>query len=415
MFIWPVVAVVAILVAVRLYGARGSAGFATDEAVVALLREEHPEFVPVEVTRGVDRRAALVSGPEESVAVAFAVGNMTTSRVLTKGDVAHVDTTRRVGLVDATIRTHDMGAPALTVTLRDGEWDRWSARLGHLATALLFLGVAIPLGGQCPVRLDPATPRPGAFFRVVVPAGAVRARLGGEPLHLTAGPNPQEQVAIAGTNIEASRLTLVVQCPATPGDSTVVTVDLAAGSYPTERLRVAPAFTKEPDSALAARIAREGERARQVGMASHATPALWSGPFLRPRASRVTSVYGMGRTFNGRVTSRHMGTDFAGASGEPVHAMNRGVVRLVDRFYLGGRVVYVDHGMGITTAYLHLSRFLVAPGDTVRAGQQIGEVGATGRVTGPHLHVIARYGTTSLDPLSLVALTTAPAARAQED
>jgi len=67
-------------------------------------------------------------------------------------------------------------------------------------------------------------------------------------------------------------------------------------------------------------------------------------------------------------------------------------------------VVYVDHGAGVTTAYLHLSKFLVNPGDTVAAGQVIGEVGATGRVTGPHLHLIARYGTTSLDAMSLLRL-----------
>jgi murein DD-endopeptidase MepM/ murein hydrolase activator NlpD len=151
-------------------------------------------------------------------------------------------------------------------------------------------------------------------------------------------------------------------------------------------------------------MAREARRAHEVASAAHETPRLWHDAFVRPRPSRITSGFGGGREFNGTVTSRHMGTDFAGAVGAPVRAVNRGVVRLVDRFYLGGNVIYIDHGAGVTTAYLHLSRQLVAVGDTVRAGQVIGHVGATGRVTGPHLHLIARYGQVTVDPLSLLAL-----------
>jgi murein DD-endopeptidase MepM/ murein hydrolase activator NlpD len=97
-----------------------------------------------------------------------------------------------------------------------------------------------------------------------------------------------------------------------------------------------------------------------------------------------------------------MGTDFAGAQGTPIKAINRGVVRIVDRFYLGGNVVYVDHGAGLVTAYLHQSRTDVAVGDTVERGEVIGRVGSTGRVTGPHLHLILRYGTLTLDPMSLL-------------
>jgi murein DD-endopeptidase MepM/ murein hydrolase activator NlpD len=78
------------------------------------------------------------------------------------------------------------------------------------------------------------------------------------------------------------------------------------------------------------------------------------------------------------------------------------VVRLVDAFYLGGNVIYVDHGEGLVTAYLHLSRQLVAEGDTVNRGDVIGHVGATGRVTGPHLHFIARYGNITIDAASLI-------------
>jgi murein DD-endopeptidase MepM/ murein hydrolase activator NlpD len=128
------------------------------------------------------------------------------------------------------------------------------------------------------------------------------------------------------------------------------------------------------------------------------------GVFTQPRTSRITSGFGGGREYNGTITSRHMGTDFAGTTGAPVLAANRGVVRIVDAFYYGGNVVYVDHGAGLSSAYLHLSEQLVSAGDTVQRGQTIGRVGATGRVTGPHLHFIVRYGSVTVDPLSLFAI-----------
>jgi murein DD-endopeptidase MepM/ murein hydrolase activator NlpD len=85
-----------------------------------------------------------------------------------------------------------------------------------------------------------------------------------------------------------------------------------------------------------------------------------------------------------------------------VVAPARGWVALVDSFYLGGNVLYIDHGAGLVTGYLHLSEHLVEMGDTVEAGQTIARVGATGRVTGPHLHWIVRYGFRSLDGQTLL-------------
>ena len=104
------------------------------------------------------------------------------------------------------------------------------------------------------------------------------------------------------------------------------------------------------------------------------------------------------------MTSRHLGVDFRGAVGEPVRAANRGVVALVDNFFLAGNVIYIDHGGGLVTAYFHLSKPLVSAGDAVARGQVIGLVGATGRVTGPHLHWAARYGAITVNPLDLVSL-----------
>jgi murein DD-endopeptidase MepM/ murein hydrolase activator NlpD len=109
-----------------------------------------------------------------------------------------------------------------------------------------------------------------------------------------------------------------------------------------------------------------------------------------------------GREFNGQIQSRHTGTDLAGVAGAPVAAAAHGVIALVDTFFLAGNVIYIDHGAGLVSAYFHLSAQDVMAGDTVEAGQTIGWVGATGRVTGPHLHWVVRYGAISVDPMSLL-------------
>jgi murein DD-endopeptidase MepM/ murein hydrolase activator NlpD len=169
-------------------------------------------------------------------------------------------------------------------------------------------------------------------------------------------------------------------------------------------LAVDSSFTKPLDAETTARINRENERAREIGREAHNLPPMWTASFLKPRTSVVTSEFGSGRLFNGALTTRHLGVDFRGAVGEPVRAANRGVVALVDNFFLAGNVVYIDHGAGVVTAYFHLSKTLVAARDTVKRGQVIGLVGNTGRVTGPHLHWAARYGAITVNPLDLLAL-----------
>jgi murein DD-endopeptidase MepM/ murein hydrolase activator NlpD len=186
-------------------------------------------------------------------------------------------------------------------------------------------------------------------------------------------------------------------------DTVASAIPVRRGGYRRERIAVAPAFAK-PDSAAAARIRSDIARSRRVTRMSRERARLWRGPFRPPRPTRITSGFGSARVYNGEVKSRHLGTDFAGAVGKPVHAAGRGLVALVDNFYLAGRVVYIDHGEGLVTAYFHLSRADVAAGDTVGTGQRIGAVGKSGRVTGPHLHWAARYGAISVDPMSLLEL-----------
>jgi murein DD-endopeptidase MepM/ murein hydrolase activator NlpD len=277
--------------------------------------------------------------------------------------------------------------------------------------ALLVASTAAAQNLRVNVRWEPDYPVQGRLFRVVVQADrpdrlmALRGRFAGERLHFQRT-GETEFAALAAAPIDAEgeyRMPIVARWAGGARDSLSMAVPVRAGSYRMERLTVAPEYGSPPDSATLARMRREADRARAVSRASHETPRLWDA-VTHPRDTRITSGFGDGREFNGRVTSRHMGTDFAGGVGAPIRAAARGVVALVDRFHLGGNVLYIDHGAGLVTAYLHLSEHLVAEGDTVEAGQRIGRVGATGRVTGPHLHWIVRYGSVTVDPLSLLEL-----------
>lgn len=293
-------------------------------------------------------------------------------------------------------------------------------RLVFAALAGLAASAHAPaLAAQAPaVNVAPAEAPPGSIVRFTLsdaPARddsivAIRGSMAGEPLQfLAAGPSTYR--AIGGVPVSASdsvRALVIVDRRSGASDSMHVTVIVPHVTVAEEpRLAVDQRFTRPLDAKTQARIARENARAQQVGRNAHKSPPLWTASFLKPRDSRVTSGFGTGRMFNGTMASRHLGVDYAGAPGAPVHAANRGVVALVDTFFLAGRIIYVDHGGGVVTGYFHLTAPLVAKGDTVARGQHIGTVGATGRVTGPHLHWTARYGALAVNPLDLIALDTA--------
>lgn len=283
---------------------------------------------------------------------------------------------------------------------------------GTAAVGVLLCSARTALGQDSIPRLTLATePSPlteGALGWLLVRPGGTDSVSGGQ-----AG---AELIHFERSGMEEYRGLVAV--PVESGDSLRVTVFLVQqgqvnafpgavavrqAGYPREVLAVAPKFAK-PDSVAAARIKRENARSRQVSLTSGGRPRVWRGPFQLPRTTRITSAFGAARVYNGEVRSRHLGTDFAGAVGTPVLAAGRGVVAMVADFYLAGKALYIDHGQGLVTAYFHLSRTDVAEGDTVASGQRIGAVGQSGRVTGPHLHWVARLGTVAVDPMSLLAL-----------
>ena len=116
----------------------------------------------------------------------------------------------------------------------------------------------------------------------------------------------------------------------------------------------------------------------------------------------ATSVFGTRRVFNGKPRDPHSGLDLRAASGTPVHSSGPGVVSLAQELYYSGNTVIVDHGGGLFTIYAHLSEIRVQEGDTAEAGDVLGLSGATGRVTGPHLHWGAKIGSVPFDPTALL-------------
>src|SRR5439155_1702388 len=119
---------------------------------------------------------------------------------------------------------------------------------------------------------------------------------------------------------------------------------------------------------------------------------------------QANSGFGTRSIFNGRQRSAHGGTDFLSRQGTPVRSPNAGLVVAARDLYFTGNTVIIDHGLGLFSLLAHLSRLVVQEGDTVAAGQVVGLVGATGRVTGPHLHWAVKVSGARVDPLSVLAV-----------
>ena len=172
--------------------------------------------------------------------------------------------------------------------------------------------------------------------------------------------------------------------------------------FPTRRLTVDEKFVNPPQEELE-RIRRESKRTREIFAALN-PEKIWNSSFQSPVPGAPTSGFGKRSILNGQPRSPHTGTDFDADEGTPVKSPNTGKVILVSPLYYSGNTVILDHGQGLYSYFAHLSRFAVAEGDRVSPGEVIGYVGATGRVTGPHLHWTVRLNGTRIDPLSLIAI-----------
>lgn len=212
-------------------------------------------------------------------------------------------------------------------------------------------------------------------------------------------------LALAGVDVEAPVGESTLRVTAHEGARTVDLsreVRILAAHYRTGTLSVAPKFVEPAPDALK-EIEAESKIKAKV-FASSAPEPLWKGDFRAPVPAEPTDSFGTRRMFNKKLASVHKGADFRAGTGTPVHASNSGVVVLARPLYYEGNCVIIDHGMGLFTLSMHFSHIDVHEGQHVNKGDLIGLSGATGRVTGPHLHWAVRWENAYLDPVKLLKL-----------
>jgi murein DD-endopeptidase MepM/ murein hydrolase activator NlpD len=215
---------------------------------------------------------------------------------------------------------------------------------------------------------------------------------------------PQKWSALVGIDLDTTPGRYVVTVTARSADGRPLTATPALTVTPkqfaTRRLTVDEKFVSPPKVALP-RIEEESKRVRAV-LDTVSPERHWIGPFLLPVPGPPISEFGKRSVYNGQPRRPHGGTDFAGATGTPVKAPNAGKVVLAADLYYSGKTVVLDHGQGLYSYFGHLSAFSAREGDTVATGDVVGALGATGLVTGPHLHWSVWLAGTRVDPLSLV-------------
>jgi len=279
------------------------------------------------------------------------------------------------------------------------------------AMAVVAQDVAIQNdGGEITLRVSHRARalHPGEVVLIVVKA--YRPLLGVEgdafdrPIRFWSTEDSREWQALIGIALDTKpgKYDVLVRATAA-GDLTAtgrMSLTVRAKRFATRQLRLSDRFVNPPADA-GERIAQETQLVASIFEQSR-PDRIWHGTFVPPVPGPPTSSFGRLSTLNGQPRGRHQGTDFRAPEGMPVLAPNAGEVMLAADLYFSGNTVILDHGSGLFSLFAHLSRMAVAVGDRVSRGDRLGESGATGRVTGPHLHWAVRLGNLSVDPLSLM-------------
>jgi len=259
------------------------------------------------------------------------------------------------------------------------------------------------------VNLNFRALHPGEIVKILVrtssPVKSIQAKFSGEKYTLGASQVPEEYLALIGLDLGLKPGSYPIIITLVYADGHHENVDreilVVSKEYPVKKLWVNEKYVTPPPEVLS-RIREESELLNEIyGIL---TPHwLGEGPFIIPSAGEVVPNFGERRIFNNQPRSPHSGVDISSPYGAPVVASNSGRVVLVSNLYYAGNTVIIDHGLGVFTLYLHLSKFRVARGDSVEKGTIIGEIGATGRVTGPHLHWGVKVLRKRVDPFSLLS------------
>lgn len=262
-----------------------------------------------------------------------------------------------------------------------------------LRQLMLPLILLFPLVAQADLQLSGSLIQGGLIYGQVSPG--TKVFYGEQPIKLTV-----DGLFILGFGRDAAAqqsLTLINP------DGQVVTRELAIAQreYRIERINGISKKMMEPSADDLRRIRQEAEQTRQARQ--HDTDLRhFRDNFIWPVTGRISGVYGSQRIFNGEPRRPHFGIDIAAANGTPVNAPAGGTVRMAhEGMFFSGKTLILDHGHGLSSSFLHLERILVKPGQQVVQGEKIATVGATGRVTGPHLDWRINWFGVRLDPALL--------------
>ena len=254
---------------------------------------------------------------------------------------------------------------------------------------------------EATIEVRPTSARPGDVLLVIVrgatqtPTGSAGARA----LRFYATSDHHEALAALPLETEPGPLAITVSAG---GSALSAAVEVEPGNFPQRELTVADKFIAPPAS-VKKRIAADA-RAFAKAFRTPFGPRAFTEGFARPRDSEVTAHFGDQRLLNGKKKTVHYGLDLDGQVGDPITAANDGTVVLVRDCYTTGNTTLISHGVGAFTGYFHQSAFKVKRGARVKRGELIGLVGKTGRVTGPHLHFLARVDGLSVNPEALLGL-----------
>lgn len=260
-----------------------------------------------------------------------------------------------------------------------------------LTLAICASAIATTASAAAEPIVFPASVEQGSLVIGKVPAGS-SARHAGRTLRVTS-----YGTVVFGVARDAGS-TALVEITRPDGNTETAMIAVTPRDWPIERVNGVPPGTVKPAPAVAARIAREqalvaAARARDDARTDFTQEFVW------PAKGRISGRFGNQRVYNGTPGSAHSGMDIAVPSGTPVKAPAAGVVTFADNLYLTGGTILLDHGHGVSSNFLHLSRMDVAVGDVVQQGEVIAAAGATGRATGPHLHWGMNWLDVRVDPL----------------
>ena len=234
----------------------------------------------------------------------------------------------------------------------------------------------------------------GSLIRGQVPAGS-NVMFNNQPLSVTA--QGQFVFGIGRDASLAHQLTVIKP----DGTQHIIPLQFQARQYDVQRITGVAQRYVTPPAEVAERIQNDNRKVRVVRNTLSTQTAIFADPY-RPAKGRISGVYGSQRVFNGEPRNPHYGLDIAAPVGAPVFAPWDGVVLLAEDLYYSGFTLIIDHGMGVSSTLMHLHAIDVAVGDRVHQGEKVAEVGATGRVTGPHLDWRINWLQERLDPQLLL-------------